>query len=294
MINKTILVAVLSFILLSYGHLALAKVQTKGIYINQSTLENLPYLKSLIADSKKVGINTFVVDLLKDTKNYHKGIDLIKQNDIHYVARIVVFEDGGSASQVKSKSHWENKYKLVKTAINYGAKAIQLDYIRYSTRNRPSSQNSQDVKQVIKWFKQKVAAENIPLQVDIFGEVSFKESPRIGQNIKLFADTIDVACPMVYPSHYTPFPKHFKQPYDTVYGSLKALKAQFDGNKTPFKLTPYIEASNYHYKMSKSQAVAYITEQIKAVEDANADGWFVWSPGNKYNNLFEALRRKMN
>lgn len=287
--KSALLTLVVAFSLIIAGNVS--ALTTKGIYINQGTLENTSLLNSLIKQSKEVGINTFVVDLSSVTRNYQKNINLIKSNGIKYVARIVVFPDGGKAQQIKSNTYWEGKYKLIDSAIRFGADEIQLDYIRYSTKQPPSSQNAKDIKQVIKWYKQKVALRNIPLQIDIFGEVSFKESPRIGQNIQLFADTIDAACPMVYPSHYHPYQKHSKEPYQTVYKSLEALKKQFN-QKPPFRLTPYIEASNYHYKWSPSKKTVYILSQIRAVEDAKADGWFVWSPSNHYTNLFAALKNR--
>lgn len=269
-----------------------ANPTNKGIYINQGTLENTKTLQYLIEQSKAVGINTFVIDLQKATPNYQKNVNLVKENGIKYVARIVVFPDGGNPNQIKSQAYWKDRFKLVESAVKFGADAIQLDYIRYSTRQPPSDQNAKDVKEVIRYFKTNMAAYKIPLQVDIFGEVSFKESPRIGQNIQLFADTIDVACPMVYPSHYHPYESHSKQPYETVYKSLQALKKQFDTSNMPFKLHPFIEASNYHYKWSSAQRSAYILSQIRAVEDANADGWYVWSPKNHYDSLFDALKNR--
>lgn len=271
--------------------LAHASPQSKGIYINQATLENTPYLSYLIQESKAVGINTFVIDLQKVTKNYSKNVQLVKDNGIKYVARVVIFPDGGKTAQIKSTHYWEERFKLIETAIGFGADEIQLDYIRYSTRQPSSQQNAKDIKEVIKWFKQKTAVYQVPLQIDVFGEVSFKESPHIGQDIKLFADTIDVACPMVYPSHYSPYEKYSKQPYQTVLTSLQALKKQFN-NDLPFKLRPYIEASNYRYKMSSSQKAVYVLSQIRAVEDANAEGWYVWSARNAYNHLFHALRNR--
>jgi hypothetical protein len=291
MTRKSTFLALVSFTLfMACGYLN-AQIKTKGIYINQGTLENTRQMNYLIQQSKAVGINTFVVDLEKVTRNYKKSIDLIRNSGIRYVARIVVFPDGGRANQIKSKAYWEKKYRLAESAVEFGASEIQLDYIRYSTKQPANPQNAKDVKQVISWFKQKLAAKGIPLQIDIFGEVSFKESPRIGQNIQLFADTIDVVCPMVYPSHYHPYQKHSAAPYEIIYKSLTSLKGKFD-QKTPFKLNPYIEASNYHYKWSPSKKVTYIQAQIKAVEDANADGWFVWSPQNHYDNLFTALKSR--
>lgn len=290
MLRKTLKI-LLPCLSLFYAASVIAAPTIKGIYINQGTMEKTTYLKELIQEAKATGINTFVIDLSTVTKNYPQNIKLVKENGIRYVARIVMFPDGGRANQIKSKAYWENKYKLVESAINLGADEIQLDYIRYSSKQSPSAQNAKDVKEVIQWFKQKTAARKVPIQIDIFGEVSFKESPRIGQNIKLFADTIDGACPMVYPSHYAPYQKHSKEPYKTVLTSLEALKKQFD-EKLPFKLIPYVEATNYHYKMSSAQKSLYVMSQIKAAEDANADGWYVWSPGNVYTHLFTALKNR--
>lgn len=268
-----------------------AQAFDKGIYINQSTLDNTAKLSRLIEQSKATGINTFVVDLKTITRNYKKNIHLIKQNGIRYVARIVVFHKGGNVSQVRSLSYWKSKYRLVQAAIDFGADEIQLDYIRYSTKQRPSAQNAVDVHNVIKWFKTQVAEQNKPLQIDVFGEVSFKPSTRIGQDIRLFANTVDAVCPMVYPSHYRPYHYHSSHPYETINKSLKAMRAQFNNN-LPFKLKPYIEASNFRYRMSADKKAKYVLEQIRAVEANNVDGWYVWSANNQYNALFSALEQK--
>lgn len=281
---------IFAFVLFTYSSLSHA-VNERGIYINQSTLENPQKLNRLISESKNTGINTFVVDLDKITKNYQKNINLIKNNGIKYVARIVIFPNGGDVQHVRSKTFWESRYKLVDAAIKFGAQEIQLDYIRYNTKRRPSPENAQDILEVIKWFKQKIAKHNIPLQIDIFGEVSFKPSKRIGQNIALFANSVDVVCPMVYPSHYNPPRYHSDRPYQTIDKSLKAMSKQLN-HSTPFKVIPFIEAANYRYKMPFEKRVKYIAAQIKAVEDNKSYGWYVWSANNHYDALFKALRNK--
>jgi hypothetical protein len=97
---------------------------------------------------------------------------------------------------------------------------------------------------------------------------------------------VNVLCPMVYPSHYEPFRMHAVTPYETVYKSLMSIREQFDNEQLPFKLYPYIELSNYRYPLSRAKKLAYIYAQIQAVENAKADGWYVWSPHNWYDNLF--------
>ncbi len=261
----------------------------KGIYITQSTLENTDMINYLIDRSKKVGISTFIVDLDIPSSRYAKNIQLLKNHNISYVARITIFPGGGTRAQVHSEAYWEKKYKLIKQALAYGASQIQLDYIRYDTKQPPSSQNSRDILKIIQYYKNRV---DVPLQVDVFGISSFGESKYIGQNIKLFSSSVDVICPMVYPSHYVPFDVHVKIPYKTVYDSLASIKKQFNNEQLPFKLIPYIELSNYHYLLSHEKKLNYIYAQIQAAENAGADGWYVWSPHNKYDSLFQVLESR--
>lgn len=261
----------------------------KGIYITQTTAEDTTYFNYLISRAKKVGISTFIVDLELPSARYAANITLLKKNNIHYVARIIMFPDGGKPNQVKSVAYWEKKYRLIQTALNYGAQQIQLDYIRYSSKQPPSAQNAEDILKIIRWIK---ARTPVPLQVDVFGISSFGPSKYIGQDIKLFASSVDAFCPMVYPSHYEPFRTHAVTPYETVYSSLMAIRKQFNNKPLPFKLYPYIELSNYRYPLSQAKKLAYIYAQIQAAENANADGWYVWSPHNYYDNLFTVLETR--
>lgn len=263
----------------------------KGIYVTQYTLENTNYLNYLIKNAKASGINTFVVDLEKPSKRYQANIALVKENGLRYIARIVMFPGGGTREQIKNPDYWQGKYRLVKQAIDYGANGIQLDYIRYNTKQKPSSENSKDILQIIQWYKNKVASQNIPLEIDVFGVASYGESKYIGQNIKLFSQAVDAVCPMVYPSHYEPFAYHYARPYDTVHNSLDRIQDQF-GETMPIKMYAYIELSNYHYSMTYDQKVKYIKAQLNAVKDAEADGWYAWSPHNRYENLFKVLQQE--
>lgn len=260
----------------------------QGIYINQQTAENKVYLNHLITQSKKAGIDTFVIDLHRINGKYKKNVVLVKQNGLKHVARIVVFPEGGSRLQVQSKGYWKKKFKLVKHAINLGADEIQLDYIRYTSKQRPSTQNAKDIQKVIDWFREELKPYNKPLQIAVFGQTSFHEVKTIGQSIPLFANSVDVICPMVYPSHYEPYMVHAKQPYKTVYSSLMSIHQQFE-KPIAFRLNPYIELFNYRYPMNREQKLDYIRAQIKAAKDAKADGWYAWSANNYYNNLFYVL-----
>lgn len=263
----------------------------KGIYVTQWNLENTPFLVYLIKHAKAAGINTFVVDLVIPSRRYQRNIALLRQNNINYVARIIMFPHGGNSATIKNPDFWQRKYRLVQQAVAMGASQIQLDYIRYSSKQRPSSENAQDIFTIIRWYKNKLAYYNVPLQIDVFGETSFGESKNIGQNLQLFSHAVDAVCPMVYPSHYTPFPEHFSHPYETVYDSLRSIREQF-GRQLPFRLVAYIELTNYHFRMSHAKTLEYIKAQMEAVDAAGADGWYAWSPHNRYDNLFRILENE--
>jgi hypothetical protein len=264
-------------------------MHVKGIYVTQYNLENTAFLTNLIKHAKASGIDTFVVDLELPSKRYRENVALLKDNGIRYVARIIMFPGGARSADLEKPAYWQRKYPLVQQAIDWGAKEIQLDYIRYSSKEKANPEHAKKILEIIQWYKNKLVGQNIPLQVDVFGITSFGESKHIGQNIKLFSQTVDAICPMVYPSHYVPFAEHFKKPYETVYGSLKSIKGQFAEQRLPMKVYAYIELSNYHYPMTHEKTLEYIKAQLQAVRDANADGWYAWSPHNRYDNLFKIL-----
>src|SRR5579863_8737725 len=163
MIKKTGMVILLWASLLFSFLISTAHAGIKGIYLMQYSLENTAFLNNLIKHAKAAGIDTFVVDLEIPSKRYQQNLQLLKENNIKYVARIIMFPDGGTPRVIKTPALWQRKYKLVQQAINWGAKEIQLDYIRYNTKQKPSAQNSRDIHTIIKWYKNKLAAQNIPL-----------------------------------------------------------------------------------------------------------------------------------
>ena len=197
----------------------------KGIYITSSTLQNTQEINYLIKRSKATGINTFVVDFERPSAAYQKNIALLRQNGIHYVARIVVFPEGGTPERIRSIPWREKKLQAIQNAIAYGAQAIQLDYIRYNTSLGHSDQHVTDINNVIAWFRERI---HVPLEVDVFGITSFGPEKHIGQDVRLIARYVNTLCPMNYPSHFQPFAPHSAKPWQTVYHALNAMKDQFN------------------------------------------------------------------
>jgi hypothetical protein len=265
----------------------------KGIYVTQPTLESTRTIKYLIEQSKAVGISTFVIDYWGMSKLTRQNIALVKQNNIRFVARITMFPFGAEDSQVKSQAYLQKRYRQIMEAVALGADSIQLDYIRYKPTQRPSPQNAINIYQVISHIRQMLQGKGVGLQVDVFGVSSFKEALYIGQYPALFARSLDAINPMVYPSHYDPFRYYAVRPYQTVFDSLTALREQIKSFPR-VKVYAFIELYNYRYPLGHDAKVRYILDEMRAVRDSGADGYYVWSANNRYNILFAILRMQHN
>lgn len=265
-----------------------ASAFTHGIYITGSTAEHMGELQHLITQSKKYGVDTFVIDIDGQNKVFARNVKSAVAQGIHVVARVVVFPRGATHDQAVNKAIWAKRLALVKYAIGLGASSIQLDYIRFQASNPPNPEKAKQILKVIQYFKSEVKPHNVPLQMDIFGVAALKPAHTIGQDVGLFASAIDAFCPMVYPSHYEPYREHAIHPYDTVYHSVAALKKQLAGHPD-VTIFAYIEIFNYRYSLSPAQKTRYILAEMKAVHDAGANGWYVWSATNHYAPLFAIL-----
>ena len=263
---------------------------SRGIYITESTVMHPTKLQSLIVQSKKYGIDTFIIDVnAMPGKRFSANVKKVLDSGIHFVARIVVFPHGAKHHQITNKATWEKKLALAKAAVNLGASAIQLDYIRYEATYPPNTEKAKQVLKVVQYFKNELAPyKNVQLQMDIFGIAALKPAHTIGQDPGVLAGTVNAFCPMVYPSHYEPFRVHAVTPYETIYKSIASLKKQIAAYPR-VAIYAYIEIYNYRFFLSPEKKMAYIKAEMKAAHDAGADGWYVWSPNNYYSPLFRVL-----
>lgn len=262
----------------------------KGIYVQQLTAQDPRRLRELIDKSKKAGFNTFVVDLWRRSPKYVDAIETIQNAGMRYVPRVTIFPDGARREQIDDRGLLEHRGRLLDYAIKLGAKDVQIDYIRFSSRNTPSPENAGKVREVIRFFRERVQGRGARLQIDIFGEVSYGPSLRIGQDMRAFAPELDAVCPMLYPSHFEPYKETATRPYETVHGAILALERQLAAS--PIPIYPYIEHFNYRHRMSDEERAAYFEAQLEAVLNSSAQGFYVWSVGNFYDIPFAVLERR--
>lgn len=288
MLRKWKATIALGAILLGWLQMDVAGAYVVGIYISQSTAQNAKAMDDLIAQSKRAGVNTFVIDTETRNTSYANNVKKVTNNGIRFVSRITMFPGGGSHAQITDKAIWNKKMSLANYAISLGASEIQLDYIRYAAKGLASHEKAHNVKAVIKYFRDNLP-KNVKLQIDILGIAAHKPSITIGQNVALFAPYLDAICPMVYPSHYEPFLHHATRPYNTVLASVSALKKQLKDYPN-VNIYAYLEIFNYRYPMSREKRMSYARAQIQAAKDAGAQGYYIWSARNQYGVLFDVLR----
>lgn len=152
--------------------------------------------------------------------------------------------------------------------------------------------------------------ENLRLSADIFGYLTvLKEDKIIGQRLLDLAPSFDYLSPMVYPSHYykglkiaadpaRQLPgltygyaaKDLKQdvvnrPYETVFRSLLTAKDALNQASSTAKLRPWLQA--FDLPFDAKRGIIYDADkiylQIKAAQDAGAQGWLLWNASNVYN-----------
>lgn len=274
------------FLLVSISFSAPTKIY--GIYLNSYVMRSTKTFNDLLTNAKKHRINTLVCDYQSEkTGSYLQNLNAAKEQGFYLVARIVVFEDGATAESVKQEANWLKKQEYAKQAEKLGFNEIQFDYIRFVDSGVPDKR-----KKVIigDFLKEAVVHLKIPVQVDVFGSVAYHPHNVIGQDLNYFADIVDAVCPMLYPSHFFLDKMRMSKPYFTMHEGITLAKKQI--GYRPVKLIPYIQSFPLNVSYAGLTVPEYVIEQIKAVKDANADGFFIWNAASDYRDTWVALKKE--
>ena len=211
--------------------------------------------------------------LFKDMKAV---VASLKEQGLYLIARIVVFKDDPLAAArpqwaVKSKGGgvfrdrermrwidpfyqeaWDYNIAIAKAAAEVGFDEVQFDYVRFPDNRKvgfakPANQDSRTeaISGFLKAAHQALAPSNVMVAADIFGYVMWNlDDTGIGQTVASALDSVDVVCPMLYPSGYQfGIPKYknpVQNPYEIVYFSLKRAQERTGAN--PLRFRPWIQA----------------------------------------------------
>ncbi len=192
------------------------------------------------------------------------------------------------------KRNWEYIGATVDYALSIGFPEIQLDYVRFPSEGKSSTQVFPNAKKytdkpnthqdVIAAFaayiQKKVKAHNAYYSSDIFGIISSSKSDQgIGQELEKVAAPFDVISPMIYPSHFAKgeygIPNPNAAPYAIIVKSLHDYR-----KRLPTKIVrPWLQDFSLfgvHYGEPQVRA------QIKALNDEGYKEFLLWNAGNKY------------
>lgn len=251
----------------------------KAIYLTGWSAGTKSKLESTITNIKANGFNAVVIDIkdeagrLSYKSNVQTAVDigasqnmisdianvinLLKENDIYVIGRIVTFKDPLYAKKVQdiaykkadnsiwidySGNNWPNPYNtsswdypiaLAKEAAELGFDEIQFDYVRFPSSEGKTKQiafgfdsDTKTKSQVINSFLEKVMSEleeyKIVVSADVFGIITKRQGDfeNIGQDFAAIAQIVDVICPMVYPSHYAPGEYKLANPDKSPYNTI--------------------------------------------------------------------------
>jgi hypothetical protein len=255
----------------------------RGMYLTINSANNFKKIQSFIEKARNSNINTLVLDVqnAKQVKCMvpETIVQYCKDNNLHPVARIVVFADG-LRKYPPSESVLEDKLAIAEDACKNGFKEIQFDYIRFhdsgSTKHLTYSQRYKFVEDFLTRARNRVKKYNVRIAADIFGRVPLNTDDIIGQKIESLDKVVDMICPMAYPSHYTWSKKFYTDPYYTVHKTSTQAKLR----SRNAMIVTYIQA--FKMKMNGIPFEKYILDQVKAIHDAGINGFILWNARQEY------------
>lgn len=272
------------------------------------------------------------VDAVKDVKdrNFDKTMNEILEKDIYPIARIVTFKDKTAASALPEygvktqsgglwrdnkgdawlnpylKSSWDYPIQIAEEAALRGFKEIQFDYVRFPTdgkrdlirydKDDEDETMAEAIANFLDYARERLSPYGVVVSADVFGLVTTSEDDmQLGQHLETMATSVDIICPMVYPSHYALGTYGVKypdsDPYTIVKESMKVAQERIDNMETSEKkavLRPWLQDFSAPWLRGQygSNYVEYGPKQIKAQKDATydvgIDEWIFWNASNKY------------
>lgn len=234
--------------------------EARGIYMTGNTAGLQWRFEQILEETNNSVINAWVVDVKDDhgTMTYASGIplvnefgqdarvkvrdfqsviDVMRENDIYPIARIVTFKDviatankpewaiqthEGNVWRDRKQDAWLNPYNreawdylvdIAKEAATKGFYEIQFDYVRFPT-DGPREQidygvageeetMAEAIADFLSYARNELKPYGVYVSADIFGLVPIVvDDMRLGQHLETLTTATDVLCPMAYPSHY--------------------------------------------------------------------------------------------
>jgi len=224
-------------------------------------------------------------------------IPVLRDEGFYVIARQVLFFDPLLARHLGESEDWvpvhhdaavDYNLAIAEEVASFGFDELQFDYIRYADAGCLESLYDERYAAVDRFLAKAGdrLGGRITLSADVFGRVLWPWNERridpIGQSLEEMSEHLDYISPMVYPSHYAE-QAYRDDPYQVV---LDALRSGSDRVSTSYR--PFLQAFDRALPSGMSLET-YIREQIRAADEAGADGYLFWHPACEYETLYRAL-----
>jgi len=257
-------------------------------------------------------------------------VDTLRAHGILPIARMVVFKDSVAARNNPehvirkadgtpwrdkkgvmwvnpySRAIWDYNFRVADEAVKMGFGEIQFDYVRFPEpyKSLPAQvfpeaagrSKADALNDLLRIARARYNKMGVRMTADIFGLVTTVRGPlEVGQDWEKISPVVDVVLPMVYPSLYPHGSFGIRlpnaEPHKTVFIAITSARTRDAtlGITTPEHVRPWLQAFTLgapHY------GPADVDAQKQAVYDAGYDGWVLWNPGSKYDEILPALEKK--
>lgn len=258
-------------------------------------------------------------------KDINEVMKVFRDNNIYAIARIVTFKDrtagdkyanlavrntSGGIWRDRNGMSWLNPYNrdswdyildIAEEAAAIGFDEIQFDYVRFPTdgnikiidygSSAKGKSKAETIAEFLSYGRERLSKKGVVVSADVFGLVTtVADDMKIGQHLESIAGSVDVICPMVYPSHYGKgsygVPEPDFEPYKIVNRSMTVAKERIDainGVSRKAVLRPWLQDFTASYlPRYKRYGPAEVRAQIDATYDAGVEEWILWNAGNRF------------
>lgn len=195
---------------------------------------------------------------------------------------------------------WDYNIAIAEELQSLGIDEIQFDYIRFPTdgdiekityrHRREGMGRSEALESFLKKAREKIS---VPISTDLYGfNAWYKKGNWNGQQIDMFADYVDVICPMFYPSH---FPSRFMEKLglheraESIYREGTERAEKIAGDRSVIR--PYVQAFliGQERKLERPEYSRYLDMQIKGLYAAGSCGFTLWNASGSYYMVTESM-----
>jgi len=190
---------------------------------------------------------------------------------------------------------WEYHLAIAREVARMGFPEIQFDYVRFPDApeddmaravfgGSEGRTKAAAIRELLDYTRRELADLDVQFTADVFGvTTSAERDVGIGQVWESFIDRVDVALPMVYPSHYWQGSFGFQVP--NAYPYEVVLRALRDAMRRSARVEGAGATRPWLQDFSLAQppyAAAEVRAQIQATYDAGIEEWILWNPGSRY------------